>query len=120
MNAIARGDVRAVADALREGASAQTPAWRKLLTPREPTPLLKAVQLGSRAIVAMLIDAGARVDEDTRSWNSPLAVACHTGDVEMVELLLERGADINYARNGHSTPLEEAAFYSRGDLVALL
>jgi ankyrin repeat protein len=120
MKAIAERDVEAVANALKEGASPRAPAWRKMLAPREPTPLLLAVQSGNRPIVELLLDAGALIEEDTRSWNSPLAVACHSGDIEMVELLLSRGADINYARAGHSTPLEEAAFYSRGDLVTLL
>lgn len=118
--AITEGDVAAVVSALKEGASPRESAWRKTVLPRQPTPLLLAVQSGSRPIVELLLDAGAPVDEDTTSWNSPLAVACHAGDTEMVELLLEKGADINYARAGHSTPLEEAAFCSRGDLVALL
>jgi ankyrin repeat protein len=48
----------------------------------------------SPTLAAMLLDAGARIDErDDVLKSTPLGWACRWGRVEVVKLLLERGAD---------------------------
>jgi ankyrin repeat protein len=57
------------------------------------TPLARATLLGDRQAVALLLDAGAAVN-DRPDGSVALLVAANQGDQEMVTLLLDRGAGI--------------------------
>jgi ankyrin repeat protein len=72
------------------------------------TPLLFAVQHGSRENVRALLDAGANVNEPSSDGTTPLVAATVRGHWPLVGFLLDRGADPN-AGNGGYTALHWAA-----------
>jgi len=76
------------------------------------TPLVRAVAFGDRALVLLLLKAGADVNRRDRCGRTPLAVV---RDLDMAQLLLERGAD---PRVG--TPLINAVLVGNTALVRLL
>jgi ankyrin repeat protein len=80
------------------------------------TPLLFAVRSGDRATTAVLIDAGADVNECSVDGVSPLTLAIHSGHGHLTSLLLERGADPNADAAGYA-PLHAAVL--RGDAASV-
>ena len=87
------------------------------------TALHLAAAFGTPAAVAVLLDAGARVDtfSSNPQHNQPLHAALALGKKpETVQLLLAHGADPNGAQAGGFTPLFSAAVADRRDLVELL
>ena len=92
------------------------------------TPLARATLHGDRTVVALLLDAGAAVN-DRPDGSVALLAAANQGDREMVTLLLDRGADIEShpmatvpITNGEQlpTPLMLAADRRLERIVALL
>jgi ankyrin repeat protein len=84
--------------------------------------LTLAVKHGRLAIVALLLDLGADVDErtilheleePTPSWGSPLWYASLAGRRDIAELLLDRGADPNANVYASGWAIDHA--YRRGD-----
>ena len=63
------------------------------------TALMEAIRTKSKALVELLIDAGADIHRAARLGlkRTPLQHACEVGSIEIVELLLEKGADVNEA-----------------------
>jgi ankyrin repeat protein len=59
------------------------------------TALMLAAFGAELAIMRALLDAGARVDVEAASHETPLTMAAHSGDVRALKLLLDRGADVN-------------------------
>lgn len=62
--------------------------------------LCSAAEAGNLPMVRSLLNAGARVDIDTKYWScTPLSEAVQNGHEEVATLLLEAGADINGSVN---------------------
>lgn len=99
---IKQGDVAAVERLLAAGISANVkddggrPA------------LLLAVQTGRASLIKALIDEGADVNSEYKTW-TPLGLAAHNGRLQIVMLLIERGAQINLEAECHHTALILAA-----------
>lgn len=76
------------------------------------TPLLFTAQQGDAASAAVLLSAGAGVNDADASGASALVVATHSGHPNVAQLLIDRGADVNAAGAGY-TALHAAVL--RGD-----
>lgn len=77
------------------------------------TPLLLAVEVGSKELVALLLERGADINRPARLEivYTPLQKACEMGSYAMVEFLLQNGADVNSpgARQYGGTAIQLAA-----------
>ena len=80
------------------------------------TPLLFAAQTGDRTSAALLIKAGANVDDTAADGKSALVLAAFAGHTDVVTTLLDAGADPNAAGAGYSA-LHAAVL--RGDPTAV-
>jgi ankyrin repeat protein len=63
---------------------------------------LFAARSGDRASAALLLAAGAKIDDPAPSGLTPLVVAAHSGHGEVGAFLLEKGANPNEAGAGYS------------------
>ena len=88
------GDLALCAELLARGA----PASERDVEIGESALHAAAGGSGSAAVVALLLDAGAAVDDATKNGKVPLHAAAGEGYVEAAALLLARGAAIE-ARN---------------------
>jgi ankyrin repeat protein len=77
------------------------------------TPLLFAARSDDAASAALLVAAGAQVNDAAPSGTTPLVVAAHSGHGAVAALLLEKGADPRAAGAGY-TALHAAVL--RGDV----
>lgn len=103
MNAVTRGHA-SIVKALLE-AKADVSLRNKF----DFTPLTTAAGAGNQEIVGLLIDAGAKVNDET-SGLSALAFPVSIGDTEMMRFLVERGADVNQASAIGQTALISAIY----------
>nr|CDP29975.1 Putative protein of unknown function [Podospora anserina S mat+] len=83
------------------------------------TALFRAVKLGNRAVVDLLIKHGAVVSLTDRGGWSALHIAAHHGQVEAGEALLQAGAPIHGGPDGW-TPLHISILRKRTCFVKLL
>lgn len=109
----------------------QPDAFKSLLSRKnrqgKSTPLHIACDRGMTAVVELLVDRGAPLDQPDGDGRLPLHVAAERGRADAALVLLGRGADVN-ALNGVSrwTPLHYAASFaaaqggSAGKVVQLL
>jgi ankyrin repeat protein len=67
-----------------------------------------AVAANNQEIAAMLLDAGAKIDDGAHGM-PPLQFAASGGKVEMIRFLVKRGADVNY---GVKTKGQTALLYA--------
>lgn len=82
--------------------------------------LIQAVKNGDRAMVSMLIGAGAEINQqDDRGW-TPLNFAAGKGDVEMVQLLVAAGADPLKTGRDMRTPYKIALAAGHAAVVTYL
>jgi uncharacterized protein len=108
---------RQVAEALlAHGADVRARASNGLGT----TPLLWAVMGQDLALVTLLLDHGADVNETNAAGSTPLHKAAVLGNATLVRLLLARGANVNARNSGGQTPLTHALFKGHDEVVALL
>ncbi|KAI8632904.1 hypothetical protein F5Y19DRAFT_491532 [Xylariaceae sp. FL1651] len=90
------------------------------------TALLKAIEVGNKDIIQLLIGAGANVNSWTENYcfikRSPLQKAAEIGSLEIIQLLLDHGANINSppAFSHGGTALQLAAMTGNCYLVAEL
>lgn len=88
------------------------------------TPLLECIKANMIYLVQLLIDRGARVNQDPILGvrQTPLQKAVEVGNLEVIRLLLEQGADVNakpaFARGG--TAFQFAAINGNCKLAAEL
>lgn len=71
--------------------------------------LVRALSFGNKDIVALLLDAGADVQELDERKTTPLHWCASWNQPEIAKLLLARGADVHAQNRFGYTPLHEAA-----------
>ena len=84
------------------------------------TPLIHALNNGSRECVKILLDKGADVNVSAFHGDTPLIDAAKKGLHECVKLLLNKGAHVNVWNNYEETPLIYAAKKGSHECVKLL
>src|SRR5439155_9517459 len=79
-----------------------------------------AVAAGKEDIAALLLDAGARIEEGA-SGLTPLQFAASAGNVDMIRFLAKRGANVNHgAKSGEQTALLSAIYSAHPEAVQAL
>jgi hypothetical protein len=84
------------------------------------TPLTRASLFGHQDVVAVLLEAGADINENDAAVGTPLYLAVTANHDSLTRMLLERGADPNLAPSWGNTPLMVAAGQGDLPLVKLL
>jgi uncharacterized protein len=69
------------------------------------TPLIFAAREGDIESAKALLDAGAKVNQQSEYGWTPLLTAVNNRNYQLAKLLIERGADVNLANKGLWTPL---------------
>jgi ankyrin repeat protein len=85
------------------------------------TPLPWAEEEGREAVVRLLLDKGADVEEKDNSDQTPLMWAARSGHEAAVQQLIDKGADVEAKDGGYGqTPLLRAAEEGQAAVVLLL
>eukprot|EP01051_Picozoa_sp_SAG22_P012073 SAG22_NODE_1224_length_5119_cov_2.362550_3_plen_129_part_00 len=84
------------------------------------TPLFIAAQNGHLAVVKLLLDRGATIDQADNAGATPLHAAADIGHEAIAKLLLARGADRTVRFEPHGSPAELAASQGHMALAELL
>lgn len=85
------------------------------------TPLHVSVINNQENIAAVLIQAGAKIDEpDSTTHATPLHMAALYGRVGIAELLIKKGANVNALMKFEITPLLVAAQFKHPQIVEIL
>jgi ankyrin repeat protein len=85
------------------------------------TPLARACENASAAVVEQLLKAGANANAAQTSGLTPLMIAARTGSVQVVQMLLARGANVNaLTASTGNTALMWAVAAPHADVVRLL
>ncbi|KAI5786238.1 ankyrin repeat-containing domain protein [Pyronema domesticum] len=84
------------------------------------TPLIVAAQRGHGAVVSLLLENGASIHQQDRSYTTPLAFATLYGHPEVVNILLNSGANIDALDILEMTPLSLAAQRGHASTVHML
>ena len=83
-------------------------------------PLHAAAAAGRTVMVALLLEAGARINSTGPSLCTPLQLAVMSGRRDVVELLLANRADLEWRNLGDNNALELAVGLRAKDIVTLL
>ena len=119
LSAAESGDLGTVQRMLQAGADVNTTGDHTM--PYGETPLHLAAEAGHREVVALLLEKGARIDQENFNGETPLAVAAWRGHLDVVALLLAKGAEVNQRiGNNGETALHMAALGGHRDVAALL
>lgn len=84
------------------------------------TPLIIAVYNNQPAVVQLLLQKGARVNDADISGNTALMGVCFKGYKDIAEMLIKAGAEINQQNNTGSSALIFAATFGQLDIAQLL
>lgn len=84
------------------------------------SPLQQAILRNRTEIAALLLEAGADVDQPDRSRRTPLHLAVERGNLQLVEALLQRHARPNERDQMGWTPLHHAAAKDRVSIARAL
>lgn len=87
LQAALKGDVQTVQTLLQQGADSNFGFVK--------TPLQEAATSGQKAVIPLLLDAGANINARTKYGETALSLAAHGGHLEAVRLLLSKGANAN-------------------------
>jgi ankyrin repeat protein len=82
------------------------------------TALLYAVRHGSRDAAAVLLEAGANINEQDPDGITPLLLAVFNGHYDLAAMLVKRGADVNLADEAGRGPLYQAIDMRRLEFIA--
>ncbi|MBR5894744.1 MAG: ankyrin repeat domain-containing protein [Akkermansia sp.] len=82
--------------------------------------LLQAAENGDTAILLQELAAGADINLESRTHDTPLLLATRNSHVECLKILLERGADTEARDNRGETALHLAAREGKAELLELL
>ena len=122
----AAGDVEAVQRLLKQGVSANARGRQKHLT-WDHTALMFAAEHGRAEVVRELLAAGADVAAVNRGHaadggggSQALHFAAAKGHVDVCDLLLDAGANPNVLGRYCRTPLTEACYNARAEVIRLL
>lgn len=126
LEAVKIGDVEMVKELIAQGASVNVRTEDRPTGPRGNgmTPLMIAARLGSRDMVAVLLEAGAHTNAIRYGFgfegSTALMEACIYGRLEVVRLLLTAGADVNVTAPGEEASLSRTLYQvmSLGDRKA--
>lgn len=99
-----------------QGANVNLPADN----PMQVAPLHAAAAARQSAIVRLLVQAGANVNQPQQQGFRPLHAAAQNGDIESVRLLLEHGADRQARADNNQTAADLAMLRGDAATVALL
>lgn len=75
-----------------------------------PTLLHVAAEMGRKALVTVLLEAGAQVNPRIMTGATPLHQAAVYGHTEVVKLLLNAGADVDAQEHDGMTPLDNSLY----------
>ncbi len=101
--ASANGDLSAIKNALENGSDLNA------LDPQFGIPPLGWAAInGQTAVVKLLLEKGANINNRHRDGSTALHSAAFLGHVETVKLLLEKGADINIRKDDGMRPIDVA------------
>ena len=64
-----------------------------------------AAEQGDRALLELMVGAGAALNVQDPDGNTPLLAACTAGNLELAQVLLDKGADASAATHKGNTPL---------------
>ncbi|NJD55102.1 MAG: ankyrin repeat domain-containing protein [Nitrospirae bacterium] len=106
LKAAGSGDQTAVAELIGQGIDLNLHEEEGL----GRTALMKACRHGHIGIVRLLLENGARPDEQDVSGDAALAYAACNGYMEIVKLLLDRGADTRLRNKAGRTVPEEVGY----------
>lgn len=113
--AVAAKDAKAAKAALAAGASANA------VTAKKRPVLLEALEVKSKTLSKLLLDAGADVNGADTKQVTPLHVICTTfPDLDLAAALLKAGANPNVLASDDQSPLHHAILRPKLDLAGLL
>lgn len=85
------------------------------------TVLMQAARAGAKQVAAVLVAAGAEVDETNNKGSTALMFAAAAGKAGFIDILLKAGADVNHANgNGHTALILAASDGYKNSLTLLL
>ena len=84
------------------------------------TALWCAAGAGHKAIVEMLVEAGADVNHVTKTNSTPLRAACFEGRLDIVKFLCENKADYHIANKYNNTCLMISSYKGHQEVVEFL
>lgn len=79
-----------------------------------------AAEIGNKNMVALLLQAGGKVNSRSANENTALHFAAEGGRADIAELLLKSGADPNLKNKNEHTPLHIAASKGHKKIITLL
>ena len=79
-----------------------------------------ATRAGHLALIELLLDNGASIDQRTNAGATPLHVSAEAGRPEVIALLLKRGARLDSRRSDGRTPMQIAQRNGHGEAVRIL
>ena len=83
-------------------------------------PLHRAVFTGNDTLISVLIQRGAKVNEQGQYGRSALHYACSKGHVACVHELMRHGADVDARDKDEATPLRLAAYFNQPESIKVL
>ena len=84
------------------------------------TPLLAAASNGYDAVLAVLLDNGANINQANNAGWFPLHLAVAMSHETVVAVLIDRGADVNLADNDGDRPIDVAKTQKIKDMLIAL
>lgn len=104
--AIERGDIAAISAELTRGGATINGQFYLLESGRRQVSLLTYAAMHGRAdLIKALIDAGAKPEEASDDWGTPLMMAAAKGDVASITELIKSGAKVNDQNKAGETAL---------------
>jgi ankyrin repeat protein len=120
LRAIAEDDVSRVAAMIADGSLDVNATRFHSSTNNTNTPLMVAALNGRRAIVRLLLEKGARIDDCNNLGERACHLAALRGDEAVLNELIAHGANLGLASSESNTPLSLAVMRSHENIVFAL